>query len=434
MTDSKPTDAQYTEQSAAQSAMRPPTQAGTQSDPQRNTTFLWLIAIIFGTAMSFTTVPTTLWSLYESAEHYSTMMVTVAFTSYSFGVLLSLVLLGHLSDWRGRRPLIAISLLCQIAAAVALMATHLFMPVVIARFVSGVGVGMLTATATAYLAELAIAGGRFSPSIALVIATAANLGGLGAGPLVGGAPAQWAPCPLVVPYGIYLALLIVCLGVLRLGPETATIRSRRYHPQRIRVQRADRAGYLVAIGVGAATFCVQGLSTSLFPQLLGQLSIHSRFWQGLLVACVLFASAATQIMMRSLSASRLILTGLPAIGLGVVLMLCGVILVNGVLFALGGIIGGAGGGAAFRGALAQAQQLASADAQGEAAAGVFVGAYLGMSVPVLGIGFASLAGAPLRISVAVFALFVLAFAIVLAIGTVKTGRRSFPEAKRQGRR
>ncbi|MCI1649480.1 MULTISPECIES: hypothetical protein [Bifidobacterium] len=98
MTDSKPTDAQYTEQSAAQSAMRPATQAGTQSDPQRNTTFLWLIAIIFGTAMSFTTVPTTLWSLYESAEHYSTMMVTVAFTSYSFGVLLSLVLLGHLSD------------------------------------------------------------------------------------------------------------------------------------------------------------------------------------------------------------------------------------------------------------------------------------------------------------------------------------------------
>lgn len=173
------------------------------------------------------------------------------------------------------------------------MATHLFMPVVIARFVSGVGVGMLTATTTAYLAELAIAGGRFSLSIALVIATAANLGGLGAGPLVGGAPAQWAPCPLVVPYGIYLALLIVCLGVLRLGPETATIRSRRYHPQRIRVQRADRAGYLVAIGVGAATFCVQGLSTSLFPQLLGQLGIHSRFWQGLLVACVLFASAAT---------------------------------------------------------------------------------------------------------------------------------------------
>ncbi|MCH4209407.1 MFS transporter [Bifidobacterium sp.] len=421
MTDLVPSDTQPVAQPSKQSAGSP--------ELRRHAASLWLIAIIFAIAMSFTTVPTTLWSLYESAENYSTMMVTVAFTSYSFGVLLSLVLLGHISDWRGRRPLIAASLLCQVAAAVALMATQAFIPVVIARFVSGIGVGTLTATATAYLAELAVAGGRISPSIALVIATAANLGGLGAGPLVGGALAQWAPDPLVVPYGSYLVLLIICLGALWLEPETVAIRPQQYHPQRIRVQRADQAGYMVAIGVGAATFCVQGLSTSLFPQLLGWLGIHSRFWQGLLVACVLFASATTQIMMRSLAASRLILTGLPAIGLGVVLMLCGVISVNGVLFALGGIIGGAGGGSAFRGALARAQQLAPADAQGEAAAGVFVGAYLGMSVPVLGIGFASLAGVPIRISVAVFTLFVLAFAIFLAIGTVRTRRRNFPSRR-----
>jgi MFS family permease len=392
--------------------------------PRRFTSFFWLIVVIFGAAMSFTTVPTTLWSLYEHTAGYSTLMVTVAFTAYSFGVLASLILLGHVSDWQGRRPFIAAALLCQVAAAIVFVVTQNFGPVVVARFISGAGVGMLTATATAYLLELARGSGRITMPVALVAATAANLGGLGAGPLIGGALAQWAPAPLTLPYGIYLVLLAAGLVVVWLGPETVAVRHRRYRPQRIQVPRADRTGYLVAVGVGGAVFCVLGLSTSLTPQLLGQLGVQSRFWQGLLVACVLIASAATQIMLRSMSAERLIVTGLPAIGLGVVLMLAGVLELSAVWFALGGIIGGAGGGAAFRGALARGQQLAPPDARGEAAAGVFVGAYLGMALPVLGIGFASLGGVPLRVSVAAFTIFVLALAAVLFAGTLLTRRRT----------
>ena len=61
-----------------------------------------------------------------------------------------------------------------------------------ARLVSGLGVGLVTATATAYLHDLHFAhrpgasGQRFE-----LVSTAANIGGLGIGPLVSGILAQW---------------------------------------------------------------------------------------------------------------------------------------------------------------------------------------------------------------------------------------------------
>ena len=68
-----------------------------------------------------------------------------------------------------------------------------------ARFLSGLSVGLLTATATAYLMELHLAGrpaaGRRRADL---VATAANIGGIGLGPLIAGLLAEYAPRPLTV--------------------------------------------------------------------------------------------------------------------------------------------------------------------------------------------------------------------------------------------
>lgn len=64
----------------------------------------------------------------------------------------------------------------------------------------------MSATATAWMAELHRAarpgtGGRRAD----VVATAANLGGLGLGALVSGALAEWIGAPLTVPFICLLA-------------------------------------------------------------------------------------------------------------------------------------------------------------------------------------------------------------------------------------
>ena len=63
----------------------------------------WAVAFAFTTVMAFTTAPTPLWALYAQRDRFSSLTVTIAFAVYAFAVALSLFLVGHVSDWQGRR-------------------------------------------------------------------------------------------------------------------------------------------------------------------------------------------------------------------------------------------------------------------------------------------------------------------------------------------
>ncbi|HKC26828.1 MAG TPA: hypothetical protein VKB75_02340, partial [Jatrophihabitans sp.] len=57
---------------------------------RRHRTGFWLIAFAFATAMAFSTVPTPLYSIYQTRDGFSTFAVTVVFAAYAIGVLTSL--------------------------------------------------------------------------------------------------------------------------------------------------------------------------------------------------------------------------------------------------------------------------------------------------------------------------------------------------------
>jgi MFS family permease len=59
------------------------------------------------------------------------------------------------------------------------------------------------------------------------------------------------------------------------------------------------------------------------------------------------------------------------------------------MFIVGGVVTGAGGGLVFRGALTAAGSTAPPEARAEVLAGYFLGAYVGLSVPVVGLGIAT---------------------------------------------
>ncbi len=114
----------------------------------------WLVAAAFLATMAFSTVPAPLYPLYQAADGFSTFTVTVVFAAYAVGVALALVLAGHVSDWLGRRRVLLPALALELAAAALFLSGTGLTTLLVARFVSGLGVGMLTATATAHLAEL----------------------------------------------------------------------------------------------------------------------------------------------------------------------------------------------------------------------------------------------------------------------------------------
>src|SRR5579875_2610001 len=63
----------------------------------------WLAAGSFLAAMAFSTLPTPLYGLYQARDQFSSFVVTVVFAVYALGVIASLILAGHVSDWVGRR-------------------------------------------------------------------------------------------------------------------------------------------------------------------------------------------------------------------------------------------------------------------------------------------------------------------------------------------
>src|SRR5258708_40292461 len=132
--------------------------------------------------MAFPGVPAPLYVLYAARDHFGPLMITVIFAAYAVGVIASLFLAGHLSDWLGRRRMAVVAVAVNVASGVIFLLWPAVPGLLIARVVSGISVGMLTATATAFLSELDAAGrGGMPRRRAAVIATAPHLAGTGAG-------------------------------------------------------------------------------------------------------------------------------------------------------------------------------------------------------------------------------------------------------------
>ena len=77
----------------------------------------WVVAIAFATVTAYATVPTPLYPLYQEADRFPVPVVTLIFAAFAVGVVFSLFLIGHISDWAGRRRMTIIALLLIVAVA-----------------------------------------------------------------------------------------------------------------------------------------------------------------------------------------------------------------------------------------------------------------------------------------------------------------------------
>jgi hypothetical protein len=78
----------------------------------------WLVGFVFLVTMAFSAVPAPLYVLYAARDHFGPLMITVIFAAYAVGVIASLFLAGHLSDWLGRRRMAVIAVAVNVASAV----------------------------------------------------------------------------------------------------------------------------------------------------------------------------------------------------------------------------------------------------------------------------------------------------------------------------
>lgn len=371
----------------------------------------WIVAAVFAATMAYSTVPTPLYPLYEQSDGFPVSLVTVIYSAYAVGVIVSLYLFGHISDWFGRRPMILIAVAISLVSGVMFLAWPETAGLVAARLVNGVSIGIMSATATAYLGEVrAVAAPTEKPAFATSVAGAANLGGLALGSLIGGAMAEVLPDPLVLPHVLFLVLLTVALVAVAAVPETVArpAKAPRYRPQKLSVPRADRSIFLVAAFGAFAGFAVFGLFSSLIPTFLGgEFEDRDHLLAGISVFAIFGASAVGQLALAGARLRTQLTVAVLACSVGLVGVATGAILVQIALFLGGGVIAGLGVGLLFRGAIGTSLAIAEPGHSAETVALLFLIAYLGPVIPVLAVG-AGLSFAPPLAVLLVFVVLVLA--------------------------
>src|SRR4051812_4343492 len=258
------------------------------------------------------TVPAPLYPFYVRSLGLSPLLVTVVFASYAVGTLTALLLGGGLSDRVGRRPVLALAVVVAASSTLVFLLAPTLPGLLAGRVLSGLSVGLTTGTATAALVEL-----NQDRRSATNLATAANMGGLGLGPVLAGLLAGFLPHPTITPFLVFLFLLLPVFALL-VVPETAptTARGARdllhaVRPQRPSVPADGRAGFAAAAVAGFAAFALLGLFTSLTSNFLGSaLGDPGPQVVGLAISVAFGAAVAGQLVVQRMAFDKAALIGL----------------------------------------------------------------------------------------------------------------------------
>jgi MFS family permease len=348
----------------------------------------WLLAFVLTTAMLGTTLPTPLYVIYQAQWHFSAAVVTVTFAVYAAGVLAALLLAGRSSDQAGRKPVLAVALACSALSTVVFILAPDVGVLFAGRILSGLSAGLMTGTATAALTELIPASASRRASL---VATAANMGGLGLGPLIAGLFAQYAAHPTTVVFEVYLAVLAAAGLCLFLVPETVS--PRRWPALRfagLGIPGQGRAEFIAAGAAGFAAFSLLGLFSALAPTFLGSvLHEDSHAVQGAVVFGLLAVGTVTQLLLARVPSRQVVMAGLGLFLAALALIAAALSQAGMALFLAGTVVGGVAVGAIFLGSLATANRLAPPERRGQAISTYFVLCYCGLIIPVIGVGVAS---------------------------------------------
>jgi MFS family permease len=364
---------------------------GSVGSPRHRRSF-WVVAFAFLAVMALGTVPSPLYGLYQARDHFSLFMITVAFAVYAVGVIAALLLAGHLSDLYGRRRLLLPAVGISVVSAIVFLASKSLAGLLVARLINGISIGIVASTATAYLAELHARGRpRATARKAQLTASAVNIGGLAVGALVAGLLAQWVAHPLTVPYFVFLAALVLGAIGVALAPETreAAKPAPRYRPQRLSIPPAERGRYFAAALSTFVAFAANGLFAGLAGLFLAVTLHHPSLALAGGVVCAMFgAGVAAQFLTVTWSITRDLQAGMAVMVIGVGLAVLGVWLHSPslALFIAGGALIGAGSGAIFKGAVGTVMSISPPERIAESLTGVFLAAYVGISLPVVGAG------------------------------------------------
>jgi MFS family permease len=380
-----------------------------------------LAGAIIGLALFASGTPSPIYGIYRELWGFSPLVLTLVYATYAFGVLAALLLAGRVSDDVGRRPVLLAAIGTLMATTVIFMVADSVVWLFVARGLQGLATGAALGAASAALLDLHP---RRDPAGVGLTNGVVSAGGLGLGVLVSAAFVEFLPAPRVLPYvALFVLFAIVLEGVWRM-PEPVTERSRpRLTPQWPSVPRSIRGPFvLAALGV-MSSWSIGGLFLSLGPQLSGELfHTTNHLVAGAGVFALAGSAALAQIVLGRTPAWAAAAAGSVALSSGMVLIVIASSTDSSVVFLTGAIIGGAGFGVAFLGALRALSAAIPHEHRAAVMSAFYVVAYASLSLPAI---LAGVLVTPLglRPTFEIFGSVIAALALVVAFEAWRTRPR-----------
>jgi predicted MFS family arabinose efflux permease len=382
----------------------------------------WAAAAIAFLPFAANTAASPLYRVYQAQFRFSATTLTLLFTVYIVVLLVTLLFLGSLSDYVGRRRVMLAGLATGAAACGLFLIAHALALLFAARALQGVSVGLISGTASAALLDL-----RPHSGITPVLSSGAPTGGQALGAVGASALAQYAPAPTHLVWWLLLGAFIAGVVAVLAMPEPGTVRpgvagSLRPH---VGVPRGARGAFVAAVPALIALWALGGFYLSLGPSLAAQL-LHSKnlLWGGILIFLLTGLGAAASVALRKKNPSRVMLGGCLALIAGGAVTFASIETSTSAILFVGTAIAGLGFGSAFMGAYRATVALAPSDDRAGLITAIYIVSYLATGIPAVIGGIATshfgVHGTALVYSVAVAAL--AAAAVALLVHQMTTGR------------
>jgi predicted MFS family arabinose efflux permease len=376
----------------------------------------WMVTAVFILSNS----PTPLYVHWQEQLSFSSGTLTVIFAVYIIGLLVTLLVAGQLSDRYGRRPVLIPGLLAAIVACVLFATASSIFALGIARFLTGIAVGVIVSAGMASVVDMGGADRRR----ASLVASAAMVFGAGLGPLLAGTMAQFFNNPIVPIFAIELVILasaIAVAGMLPLRKMPNHDGGSMHLPEKLhlpKVPASNRRHLAWGIAVFAPGITATSFVLSLGPSLLAKLlDVHSPLIAGGM-ACAMFLTATgvqfivSRLRLRSIFLLSAVSTILAMLSLGVAINTS-----MPVLLVIASLFAGAGQGLGQLGGLTLIGTHVPDNHRAEANAVLNIGGYIpagllpvgtGYLIDIVGLGFgATVFAAALACAAAMAGVFVL---------------------------
>ncbi|MCW2529128.1 MAG: transporter [Pseudonocardiales bacterium] len=347
----------------------------------------WVMIAVYVGLMAAAAAPSPIYVLYQAQWDISESTVTMIYGAYALALVITLLTIGGLSDFIGRKPV----LLAGFAALTLSMVVFALADGVVwlyaARILQGLAAGALLGAVSAGLLDFA---GQKRLRFAVLANGLIPSLGLAFGALLAGALAQWVAAPTRLVYIILAVAFVIGMAAIAAGPETEARRPGALASlsPRIRIAKNVRPQFLAQMPAWFATWAQLGLTLALTTSLAAvKFGITDLFLGALVVVIICLAASVANFVLRDAPARLSTLLGSGALILGTAVTLISLIGPWTVLFYLGSTLGGLGIGAMMGATIRALSAMPQHSERAEFFAGAYMIGYVALSVPAIIAGF-----------------------------------------------